>query len=304
METPNKGTPEESAPLTDNSIVVGAKATPDGSKKHEIRDAYKSGDIEASIKAHAANVGFAAAPEHHGGIGSNYIKSVIFGGLDGSITTFSTIASVVGGSLPIQIVITLGFANLIADAISMGMGDTISSRAEAMYLRDEKKREIWELENYPEGERAEMVDILVTKGFDHGDAKEIIDIMSQEKHKEFFVDYMMVEELGLQVPTDAWEPFKEGLITFGSFMLFGSIPMWVYIGTYTGGYHNSSGTFGIAAMSTAFTLFALGYLQGHISRQNRVWSGLLMMVNGSMASAAAYLVSWGILQILPGVKEC
>ena len=84
------------------------------------------GDAEASKAQHIAKSEVAAnavavtvkkSEESHGGFGSANIKSIVFGGLDGIITTFSTIASVAGGNLSIPVVITLGFANLIADGI-------------------------------------------------------------------------------------------------------------------------------------------------------------------------------------------
>jgi hypothetical protein len=54
------------------------------------------------------------------------IKSVVFGGLDGIITTFSIVAAVAGASLSVEVVLLMGFANLIADGISMGLGDALS----------------------------------------------------------------------------------------------------------------------------------------------------------------------------------
>lgn len=71
------------------------------------------------------------------------------------------IASIVGGSLGAEVVITLGFANLIADGISMGLGDYLSSKAEFAHLVTEKRREEWEYDNYPEGERSEMIQVGV-----------------------------------------------------------------------------------------------------------------------------------------------
>lgn len=61
--------------------------------------------------------------------------------------TSQTIASVAGGSMGVTVVITLGFANLIADGISMGVGDGLSSQAEADFLTSERKREEWEYDN-------------------------------------------------------------------------------------------------------------------------------------------------------------
>jgi hypothetical protein len=40
----------------------------------------------------------------------------------------------------------MGFANLVADGLSMGFGDYLSSKAEFEYTRAEHKREKWELD--------------------------------------------------------------------------------------------------------------------------------------------------------------
>ena len=45
---------------------------------------------------------------------------------------------------------------------------------------------------------------------------------------DFFIDFMMSEELDLEVPDDPWGPTKDGVWTFVSFLLFGSVPMWAY----------------------------------------------------------------------------
>lgn len=72
-------------------------------------------DVEAAAVAVAAPA--SARREHkevHGGAGSSNVKSVVFGGLDGVITTFSIVAAVAGASLPAQTAILMGFSNLSA----------------------------------------------------------------------------------------------------------------------------------------------------------------------------------------------
>ena len=61
---------------------------------------------------------------------SNYSKSIVYGGLDGIITTFAVVAGTVGGNLPTLTVVILGFSNLLADGFSMASGDYLSSRDE------------------------------------------------------------------------------------------------------------------------------------------------------------------------------
>lgn len=111
------------------------------------REAYKVGDVKASKEAHSTN----SSEDHKVGQGK-YIKSTIYGGLDGIITTFAVVAGVTGASLQVSIVLILGLANLLADGLSMAIGDYLSTKAEIEYQADERKREAWEVKHYPEGE--------------------------------------------------------------------------------------------------------------------------------------------------------
>jgi vacuolar iron transporter family protein len=63
-----------------------------------------------------------------------YIKNIVYGGIDGIVTTFAVVAGGSGASLPSGILLILGFANLIGDGFSMAFGDYVSSRAENEYL--------------------------------------------------------------------------------------------------------------------------------------------------------------------------
>ena len=64
----------------------------------------------------------------HTPIAGKYAKSAVLGGLDGIITTFAIVAAVAGGNLERNVVLLLGFANLIADGISMGLGGMLRPR--------------------------------------------------------------------------------------------------------------------------------------------------------------------------------
>ena len=117
------------------------------------KKAFEERDLEASAAAHDA-----AALEHteeHKKSGE-HIKSVIFGGMDGIITTFAVVSGATGGGLGIDVILILGFSNIIADALSMGVGDALSTKAENEFIMKERDREKWELENLPESEKAEM----------------------------------------------------------------------------------------------------------------------------------------------------
>ena len=184
-----------------------------------------------------------------------YVKSLVFGGLDGIITTFAVVAASVGGSLNTDVILLMGFANLIADGLSMGFGDYLSSQAEFEYTRAEHKREKWELDNYPEGEKQEMVELYVKRGMTQADAESVIEVMS--KYKNFFLDVMMVEELGLMPPDESDSPAKNGLVTFLAFVFFGFIPLTSYVLAGATGASDRA-NFVAACLLTALTMLALG----------------------------------------------
>ncbi|NHJ01741.1 MAG: hypothetical protein EAX86_06330 [Candidatus Heimdallarchaeota archaeon] len=250
---------------------------------HKAKTAYKLGDVQKSIAAHDMK----CPAEEHKTEQGKYIKSIIYGGLDGIITTFAVVCGVTGAALNIFIVIILGFANLLADGLSMGIGDYLSTRSELEYQEEERNREEWEVENFLEGEKKEMIEIYTEKGISYEDAVIVVEILSS--NKQAFIDIMMVEELGI-VKTDE-SPMKNGLITFISFAIFGFIPLAAYISTlFLPGM--SSFSFGIASFLTGITLFILGALKVRVT--GKIWykSGLEMLIVGGSAAIIAFLVGF------------
>lgn len=245
--------------------------------------AYKNKDAAASKVAHVKKSGQAA--EQHNNSQGKYIKSLIYGGLDGIITTFAVVAGVAGAALTPGIVLILGFANLIADGLSMAIGDYLSTKAENEYNESERQRELWEVENYPEGEKLELIELYIAKGYEEKDAKELVELIS--KNKTGWVDIMMVEELGIL--QDDESPLNNALVTLLSFVVFGFIPLLAYV---LSGFIPAFGanTFMVATVLTGITLFVLGALKVRITDKNWLVSGCEMLLVGGLAAAAAYTI--------------
>lgn len=73
------------------------------------------------------------------GIAQHYIRDLVYGANDGVITTFAVVAGVTGGTLQPIAVLVLGVANLLADGLSMGVGNYLGIRS------DERVREAQQL---------------------------------------------------------------------------------------------------------------------------------------------------------------
>lgn len=68
---------------------------------------------------HVSPVGAAAAARH-------YLRDMVYGAIDGIVTTFAVVAGVAGGALSPRVALIIGAANLVADGLSMAVGNYLS----------------------------------------------------------------------------------------------------------------------------------------------------------------------------------
>jgi VIT1/CCC1 family predicted Fe2+/Mn2+ transporter len=64
----------------------------------------------------------------------HYIREAVYGANDGVITTFAVVAGVAGGGLSPAVVLICGVANLVADGLSMAVGNYLSIRSHERVL--------------------------------------------------------------------------------------------------------------------------------------------------------------------------
>mmetsp|Transcript_27700 Transcript_27700/g.55367 ORF Transcript_27700/g.55367 Transcript_27700/m.55367 type:complete len:273 (+) Transcript_27700:53-871(+) len=270
-------------------------------RNENTRKAYDQKDIEMSIAARNADKMKLTeeATEVHAGGSNELVKPLIFGGLDGIITTFAIVAAVNGAGMSTDTIILMGVANLVADAISMGLGDYISSKAEADAVQKEYDREKWELENYPEGEYKEVIEIYETKhGVSNADATQLVGIF--KRYPKLFLDTMFVEELEMMPPEGTEDLWKEALVTFLAFVVFGSVPLLAYVIALLAGADsgNDELLFAISCVATAMTMFALGVTKAKFTKSDPIKSGASMLLNGGLAATAAWSIGFTLEELL------
>jgi len=251
-------------------------------------EAYRKRDIEGTKKAHASDRIKSSLEEHKTGSGA-YIGEAVYGALDGIVTTFAVVAGVEGARLPSGIVLILGFANLIGDGLSMGVGSYLSTKSRQEYQKSERIREKWEIDNYPDGEKEEIRQIYSKKGFKRGDLDRAVEIITSDKN--VWVDTMMVEELG--IIEDEGHPFFNGLSTFISFLIAGFIPLLFFVAALAVP-DLERYSFEMSVVLTGLALFSVGSLRVLVT-QTKWWkSGFEMLFVGGMAALGAYLVGYSL----------
>jgi VIT1/CCC1 family predicted Fe2+/Mn2+ transporter len=211
-----------------------------------------------------------------------YVGDFIFGANDGIVTTFAVVAGSVGANLPASVILILGFANLIADGLSMGLGNYLGKKSEREYHQDQRRKEEWEIDHHPELEAGEVRTALSCYGFRGEDLDRAVQIVTADK--KTWVDFMMAEELRIQ-ERPRGTPVRHGMATFVAFAIAGLAPLIPFVA-------GMSGTTGLAfsAACAGITLFTAGALRAGISLCRWWIAGIEMLGIGAVAALAAYLV--------------
>jgi VIT1/CCC1 family predicted Fe2+/Mn2+ transporter len=188
----------------------------------------------------------------------------------------------------------MGFANLLADGLSMAIGNYLGARSQRDFWREEREREIWEIEQIPEAEREEIRRHYRRKGFEGDHLEHAVNLITSDKER--WLDEMMREELGIREEKSA--PAMSGLVTFVAFSLAGFLPLISYtIAFFHADFLKSAFVFSVAL--TAAALFAVGAARCFITRRTWWRSGLEILALGGMAALCAFAVGY-FLQALVG----
>lgn len=111
----------------------------------------------------------------------------------------------------------------------------------------------------------------------------------------------MMAEKGIIPPDEAEKPWKNGLVTFASFIVFGCAPLLSFIVLIP--FTNSDNVKFIGAcVLFALALALLGMAKAKIAAQNYAFSVALTLFNGAIAAAAAYILSWA-LKSVAGIQD-
>ena len=247
------------------------------------RSAYRSKSIDELKKSHTAK---SISKEQHGTSGS-YVGDFVYGAIDGSVTTFAVVSGVAGALLSPSVVIILGLANLFGDGFSMAIGNYLSSKSNIEFVQRERKREEWEVENYPKGEIEEIREIFRKKGFKGKDLENAVKVITS--NKKVWVDTMMADELKL--PEEHTSPVKKGTVTFVSFLLVGSIPLIPYFLAMVSPIIKES-VYQLSAIMTFFAFFFIGSAKTYVTQKSWLKSGLETLLVGGIAAVIAYTVGY------------
>ena len=227
--------------------------------------------MEHEHSAEAIHERLLAGPTH------NYLRDWIYGGIDGSVTTFAVVSGVAGAELSPWIILILGFANLFADGFSMAASNFLGTKAELDDWRRIEAIENRHIDLAPEGEREEVRQIFQLKGFEGEDLGRMVDLVTRDRQR--WILTMLTEEYGL--PREVRSPCRSALSTCTAFVIVGLVPLVPYL-------LGAPQSLRVSMIMTGTVFFAIGSAKSKWSTTSWWQSGLTTFLVGAIAASLAY----------------
>jgi VIT1/CCC1 family predicted Fe2+/Mn2+ transporter len=199
------------------------------------------------------------------------------------VTTFAIVAGAAGAGLSNGVVLVLGLANVLADGVSMAAGNYLKARAELQLLEQFRRVEERHIDRIPHGEREEVRQIYLAKGFSGEILDHIVQVITEDRQR--WVNTMLTDELGLQLQPAS--PWKAALATLSAFILAGFVPLIPTLIVMSG---EATDSFVASSVLTAITFFVIGMIRGRIVDGRPLASGVETPLIGGTAAVVAFLV--------------
>ena len=208
---------------------------------------------------------------------ARYLRDLIYGAIDGTVTTFAIVAGVTGAGLSAQIIVTLGLANILADGFSMAASNYSGTKAELDDRRRLIEVEARHIKTHPDGERAELRQILALRGLSGQVLEDATDAIAA--NRDNWIEIMLTDEYGL--PRSDPNPLRAALATFVAFLVAGSVPLIPFI-------LGLDAAFWVTSIATGLVFFAIGTGKSRWSLAPWWRSWLESLLIGATAAALAF----------------
>lgn len=215
----------------------------------------------------------------------DFLGEFVYGGIDGSVTTFAVVAGSAGADLDISIILILGLANLLADGFSMSVGAYLSTKSSRENYEKHRRSEYREIQEIPDSEREEIRQIYRKKGFEGELLEQVVDVITADKDR--WVDVMMKDELEM-IPEQK-SPVSIAAITYISFITVGLVPLMTYLFNMDSG-ASLNRLFLISCILTSLTFVAIGLLKAVVTETSRIRGIMETLLLGGSAAAVSYFV--------------
>uniref|UniRef100_A0A7S0DJN2 Uncharacterized protein n=1 Tax=Amorphochlora amoebiformis TaxID=1561963 RepID=A0A7S0DJN2_9EUKA len=155
---------------------------------------------------------------------SSFRRRVVQGSFEGLCVSTAVVTVLSATSLSDPEVFCISFGIILPLSLGFAVREWINHKTEYDHYNAEREREEWELENYAEGERKEMIALYQTVGLSKSDAEIVVRTFA--KYKKQFIDLMMLQELQMTAPEG--KPLLTALAQLIFFTLAALVPILGY----------------------------------------------------------------------------
>ena len=212
----------------------------------------------------------------------NYMRDVILGSNDGLVSIFALVLGVAGGGFAPREVFIAGLAGTIAGAISMALGEYMSTKSQEQVYDSERALETLHIRHDHEREKQEIYDMYRRKGFEGDLLDQIVTVICGNESR--MLEEMMVNEFGV-LESERRSPMIAAVFSGFSF-LAGSLPAFLPFLIV------SSTTQGIlwSGILSSLALFIVGWLKAMITRYSRFILGFENFLFGLIGGIVTYSI--------------
>ena len=207
------------------------------------------------------------------------IRQIVFGANDGSVTTLGIVSGLAGASLGNNMVLLVGLAATFAGALSMAVGEYLSTKSQISYYQGTFAREEKEISERPALEKERIRKIYKAKGFRNYDLERVVDIITRDKN--VWLKVLMEEDFGLS-KAHFERPVVNALIMGVSFVVASAIPLSPYIFIANGSALTS------AVALSLVTFIGIGILKAPYTGKHFFISSFETLFWGTLISAVSY----------------
>jgi VIT1/CCC1 family predicted Fe2+/Mn2+ transporter len=209
----------------------------------------------------------------------NWLRAGVLGANDGIVSMAGLVVGVAGATQDKTAILVAGLAGLVAGAFSMAVGEYVSVStqrdAEKYYIEKESK----EIEEDPEGELEELVEIYEAKGLSKKTARAVAVELTEKDALEAHLELQF--GLNKDELTSAWQAAIASAI---SFTLGGLIPVLAIV------LPAASVRVPVTFVAVGMALLITGNVSARMSNAHVSRAMLRIFVGGMLAMIATYIV--------------
>ena len=208
---------------------------------------------------------------------------MILGFNDALVSVFAIVAGVFGAGLATQDILVTGIAAALAGALSMSIGEYLSTKSQEEVYQAERDVEKEHLVIYPEHEKQELREMYQKKGFEGELLEKVVDVISADP--DVFLEVMMVEEFGV-LKAERRSPYVAMVLVFFAFLIGSLAPVIPFILISDS---VALATF-LALILSSLGLFIVGAGKIYFTRGSLLKSGSENMILGLIAAGITFTI--------------